>query len=161
MINIYVGSYAGYNQGILDGRWHKLPSMTLWEDIEDSCVDGAEEFGIFDYEADFTINELDSIDDLNDIAETLFKMDEYEKTIINVLIDEGCSLEDAIDHVNDCILHPVNDMSDVAYNYYTDCGLIDENNPLFNYIDWDAIGRDMSFDGNFVECDDGIVEILF
>lgn len=161
MINIYVGSYAGYNAGILDGSWHNLPNDNIWEDIKKSCVCGVEEFGIFDYEAEFKINEHDSIDYLNEISKQLETMTEEERLILNALIDDGYGLEEALNTIDDCIYHPYDNFGDIAYYYYVDCGLIDDENPLFRYVDWDRMGRDMSFEGNFLEAANGhIVEVL-
>lgn len=161
MFKIYVGSYAGYNAGILDGRWHELPNADIWEDIEKSCVNGAEEFGIFDYDADFEISEYESIDYLNEIAEQMESMNDTEVEIVNALIDDGYRLEEAIDMVDDCIYHPYDNMGDIAYYYYIECGFVDEDSPLMNYVDWDRVGQDMSFDGHFIEAPDGnIIEVI-
>lgn len=162
-IRIYVGSYAGYNDGILDGRWHDLPSTTLWEDIKESCVDGAEEFGIFDYEADFTIGEWDNIDELNETAEQIDGMSEEEAEIIAALIEEqGCSLTEALDKKDDCIYWEYSDMADIAYHYYIECGLVSEDAPLINYVDWSTVGRDMSYDGCFIYAPSGnIIEVCY
>jgi len=160
-MRIYVASYAGYNDGILDGRWHELPSATLWEDIKESCVEGAEEFGIFDYEADFHISEYDNIDELNEIAEQLDTLTEEEEEIITVLMEDGYSFEEAMDKKDDCIYHCYDNMADIAYYYYIECGLVSEDTPLVNYVDWDAVGRDMSFDGTFLDTPSGnIVEVI-
>ena len=54
-------------------------------------------------------------------------------------------------------------MSDVAYRLYQEGvlfgGQIPEN--LENYIDWDAIGRDLSFDGHWIETKTGYIEVAY
>jgi hypothetical protein len=48
-----------------------------------------------------------------------------------------------------CIYYFVNDMSDIAYDYVNGCYNVNEL-PLGNYIDYEALGRDMGYDGNYI-----------
>lgn len=161
MLNIYVGSYGAYNDGILDGGWISLPCDNPWDEIESHCVPGAEEFGIFDYECDFAkIDELDNIDDLNEAAEKMEGFDDYSIACLKALVSLGYGLLESFDLLNDCIFHADMNMSDIAYSYYEECYNLDDLGYLANYIDWEAVGRDMELEGCFVEVDSGIVEVI-
>ena len=79
------------------------------------------------------------------------------------MISEGYSLEDAINKKEDCMIYyNCEDMEDVAREYAEETGLLDsipEN--LQSYFDFEAYGRDMSFEGHFVFTNNGnCVQIL-
>lgn len=166
MLNIYVGSYKGYNDGILDGAWLNLPmdDSEMWETIYSNCVEGAEEFGIFDFESDIVddIGEYDDIDDINAMADELDAMGDEKLEIVGALLNNGCDISEAIDRKDDCVYWGDMDLAEIAEEYYTDSGYMDSNNPLMNYIDWDAVGRDMGYEGYFIESPNGkTIEILY
>lgn len=160
-----------YNEGTLNYVWLDLPATDeeineAMEDIGIGTVNewGApyEEFFITDYECNFLqIGEYDNLDELNEIAETLEDLDDWEKEIVKALLDEGYNLEEAINTAPDCIVYnDCNDMSDVAYQMYEE-GLLGEiPEHLINYIDWEAYGRDLSFDGHWIETDNGYIEVI-
>ena len=109
------------------------------------------------------VGEYDNLDELNELAETLDDLDEYEREIVEAMISEGYSLEDAIDKKEDCMIYyNCEDMEDVAREYAEETGLLDsipEN--LQSYFDFEAYGRDMSFEGHFVFTNKGnCVQIL-
>lgn len=170
MIKIYVGSYAGYNAGILDGLWLDLPmdEDEMWEAIRSHCVDGAEEFFIMDTdnEYDFGIDEYDSIDELNEIAEALgnFSDDEIE-TICEVLeAGYASSLENAIDMMDrgEIICHGNITLEEYAEQLAEECGMIDYDSRLSYYIDWSAVARDMDIEGCYIKTSSGnLIEVLY
>jgi len=73
------------------------------------------------------------------------------------MLSEGYTLEDAMEKKDDCMIYyDCNDMADVAEQYAEETGLlgsIPEN--LRSYFDFEAFGRDMSFEGHFVFTDSG------
>lgn len=169
MLNIFVTNLGKYNEGHLIGEWVDLP---VSEDELQAVYDRIgineyyEEVFITDYETDIPglkVGEYDSISDLNDFAEQLEDLGDDEKDVIGALISEGYSLEDALDKKDDCyIYYNVSDMADVAEQYCDEIGILDAiPDSLRNYFDFEAFGRDMSFEGNFVFTDGGnCVEIL-
>jgi len=184
MMNIALTNLGKYNEGVLDFVWLTLPATEeeiaqAFDKIQVSHDDihyysngrgqvaktdyygEYEEFFITDYECDYMdINEYDNLDRLNEIAETVEDLEDYEQTIVKALIDDGYSLEEAIDKKDDCILWTgCNDMTDVAYQYVEETGLLDNTGTLANYFDYEAFGRDMSFDGNWIETDEGMLEV--
>lgn len=176
MLRIYLTNLGKYNEGELIGEWLDLPCTD--EELEeakerigisdepDENGNYYEEWFITDYETDIhglTVGEYDNLDELNELAETLDELDEYEREIVEAMISEGYSLEDAIDKKEDCMIYyNCQDMEDVAREYAEETGLLDsipEN--LQSYFDFEAYGRDMSFEGHFVFTNKGnCVQIL-
>ena len=121
MLNIFITNLGKYNEGELVGEWVKLP--VLEEELEAvferiGINEEYEEHFITDYETDITglkVGEYDSIEDLNELAETLEDLDEYEREIVEAMISEGYDLEEALEKKDDCMIyHDCNDMTDVA-----------------------------------------------
>lgn len=185
MMNIALTNLGKYNEGILDFVWLTLPATKeeiakAFDKIEVShdevhyYSDGLghvanndyygeyEEWFITDYECDYLkIGEYDNLEKLNEIAETVESLDDTEQIIIKALLDEGYNLEDALDKKEDCILYSgCNDMTDVAYQYIEETDLLDQiPEHLQSYFDYEAYGRDLSFEGHWVETDEGMLEI--
>lgn len=176
MLKIYLTNLGKYNEGELVGEWVELPCTGAdleavkerigISDEPDENGNYYEEYFITDYETDIsglTVGEYDNLEELNDLAETLDNLDESEKEIVNAMISECYTLEDAMDKKDDCMIYwNCHDMEDVAMEYAEETGLLDsipEN--LRSYFDFEAFGRDMSFEGQFVFTDQGnCVQIL-
>lgn len=163
MLNIFITNLGKYNEGELVGEWVKLPVSE--EELESvferiGINEEYEEHFITDYETDITglkVGEYDNIEDLNELAETLEDLDEYEREIVEAMISEGYDLEEALEKKDDCMVyHDCNDMTDVAEQYAEETGLLDnipEN--LRYYFDFEAYGRDMGIEGTFVFTNNG------
>ena len=163
MLNIFITNLGKYNEGELVGEWVKLPVSeeeleAVFERI--GINEEYEEHFITDYETDITglkVGEYDSIEDLNELAETLEDLDEYEREIVEAMISEGYDLEEALEKKDDCMIYyDCNDMTDVAEQYAEETGLLDsipEN--LRYYFDFEAYGRDMGIEGTFVFTNNG------
>lgn len=131
MLRIYLTNLGKYNEDELIGEWLDLPCTD--EELEeakerieisdepDENGNYYEEWFITDYETDIqglTVGEYDNLDELNELAETLDDLDEYEREIVEAMISEGYSLEDAIDKKEDCMIYyNCEDMEDVAREY--------------------------------------------
>ena len=185
MMNIALTNLGKYNEGVLDFVWLTLPAtdeeiakafdqIQVSHDDTHYYSDGLghvatndyygeyEEFFITDYECNFMkIGEYDNLEKLNEIAETIENLTDYEQTIVKALIDDGYSLEEALDKKDDCVLYSgCNDMTDVAYQYIEETGLLNNAGTLANYFDYEAFGRDMSFEGHWIETDEGMLEVI-
>lgn len=168
MLRIFITNLGKYNEGHLIGEWVNLPCDDLDAVYDRIGIDYEEyeEVFIADYETDIdglTIGEYSNIDELNELAETLEDMDEYDREVIGAMMSEGYSLEEAINRKADCIVYyGCSDMTDVAEQYCEECGILDsipEN--LRYYFDYEAFGRDMSFEGHYVFTNNGdCVQIL-
>lgn len=186
MMNIALTNLGKYNQGVLDFVWLTLPATD--EEIKEAFdkiqvshdnthyySDGLghlatndyygeyEEFFITDYECDYMkIDEYANIETLNNIAETVEDLEEYEMDIVKALMNDGYSLEEALDKKDDCIFYPdCESMTEVAEHYADETGLLDsipEN--LRYYFDFEAFGRDMSYEGHWIATDNGYIEVI-
>ena len=175
-----------YNEGILDYVWLDLPATAdeiaaAFDNIEVShddihyYSDGLghvamtdyygefEEYFITDYECDFyNIGEYESLDSLNEIAEQIDGLLDYEQEIVKALMSEGYSLEDALNNYEDVIVYSgCDNMTDVAYEYIEESGMFNGiPDCITNYFDYEAFGRDLSFDGHWFEVD-GSMAVLW
>lgn len=169
MMRIYLTNLGRFTEGELVGEWVDLPISN--EELQKVFArieinEKYEEYFITDYETDLDgieIGEYSNLEKLNEMAETLEALDDNEKEVVNAIMSEGYSLEEALEKKDDCIVYcDCNDMEDVAREYAEETGLlssIPEN--LQSYFDYEAFGRDMSFEGHFVFTNDGnCVQIL-
>lgn len=186
VISLYIANLGKYNEGELVGDWINLPASEeelnkLFSKIKLGYFDDEnnynhgymeneniyEEFAIHDYEAPFRINEYDDLNRLNNIAEIMSNLDDESIKIAIALIDNGyeSNIEDALEqvtHMGDIIIYYEKDLASIAQSLYEESGTMDDDNPLYNYIDWERVGRDMSFDGTYIEVDDDLwIEVLY
>ncbi|WP_434657327.1 antirestriction protein ArdA [Sulfurimonas sp. NW9] len=174
-MRVYLTDLQAYNEGHLVGKWLELPmssfelaqalSEVLNEGESVSGTDGHEELFITDYEADITIDEYDDIYKLNELAEIIDTLREDELLKLKLLSHEGYNerkvLQNGIDNYDVDIYDYSNDVSftDVyellAYDMVQEglYGAIPSH--LENYIDYGAIGRDLSYD--YVEFEHGVL----
>lgn len=186
MLKIYVANLGKYNEGQLVGKWIELPCteeelQKLFVEIklahfengeyiegyeENGCI--YEEHAIHDFETDIEglkVEEYSSISELNELAETIESFDHYETIAFQAFLENGCDIEDAIEHVQDSeymIYSNCNDMEDVAREYAEETGLLDgmpEN--LRSYFDFEAFGRDMGFEGTYIFIGNDCVELTY
>lgn len=169
MMKIYLTNLGKYNEGYLIGEWVDLPiSNEELQKVLDriGINEEYEEYFITDSETDLDgieIGEYSNLDDLNEMAETLESLDDDEKEVVDAIMSEGYSLEEALEKKEDCIVYcDCSDMEDVAREYAEQTGLLNsipEN--LQSYFDFEAYGRDMSYEGTFVFTNNGnCVQIL-
>lgn len=169
MLKIYLTNLGKYNEGYLIGEWVTLPVND--DELEEvkkriGINEYYEEWFITDYESDIAgveIGEYSNIDELNEMAETLEDLDDADIEVIIALMSNGYSFDEAIDKKDDVIIFAdCEDMADVARQYIEETGILNEvPEHLKDYFDYDAFGRDMSFEGHFVFTNNGnCIEIL-
>lgn len=175
-MELYITDLDAYNQGCLYGKWIVLPmsETELAEVIEDVLCGGAsecedtechEEVFISDYDSEIVIGEYDDIYRLNELAEAMEDFSDDDLLKLKFLAYEGYNERDVID--NGLETYEVD-----IYDYSTDTSFTDVyellaidmvNDGLFgdvpsnfeNYIDYSAIGRDLSMD--YTEFEHGIL----
>lgn len=158
MLNIFITNLGKYNEGELIGEWVELPISE--EDLEKvferiEINERYEEFFITDYETDipdFKVGEFDSVDELNELTETLENLDGSDKEVVYALLSESYDIQEAIEKKDDCYIYwNCEDMTDVAYEVVEQCGYL-HNVPetIARYFDYEAFGRDLRIEGNFV-----------
>ena len=166
MFRIYLTNLGKYNEGELIGEWVDLPATDdeLEEvktriGISDEPDENGmyyEEYFITDYENDYgyKVDEYESLDDLNEIAEQLEDLDEEQKEAVAVYTEQyGGDINEAVKTVTNgdySIYYNCGDMADVAYEVVQECGYLDQMpENLRNYFDYEAFGRDLDIEGNF------------
>ena len=174
-MRVYITDLQAYNEGHLVGRWLELPltvfeltqalSEVLTKGEAVSGTDAHEEIFITDYEADITIDEYDNMYKLNELAEVLTALTENDLLKLKLLSYEGYNerevLLNGLDNYDVDIYDYSNDISftDVyellAYDFVQEGLFGDVPTYLENYIDYSAIGRDLSYD--YLEFEHGIV----
>jgi antirestriction protein len=180
-IEIYVANLGKYNEGILKGEWFTLPADldeirvkigVAHYDEKNNFVPYVietdekgneyiyEEWAIHDYIAPFEIGEYANIEELNEIAEKISDMNDYEINALKELLDQGYDFEESLEMIEDGEVRfyfDCNDMEDVAYVIVEECGYLNQiPEHLQNYFDYDAFGRDIEIEGNFVKLDGSV-----
>lgn len=171
MLNIYIANLGKYVEGYLVGKWISLPCtedelQELYVNIgvarfeDDEFIYGKEingivyeEIAIHDYETDLgiKIEEYDSISRLNELSETVNGNEVEFSAIYKATgnIDESLRILEGGDFI---LLNGVDNDKDLGYEWVTQ-GLLGIEIPtnLENYIDYEAIGRDLSYDFTYTE----------
>lgn len=162
-IQVWVGDLAEYNSGRLVGDWFTLP-MDLEEIYSQVLKAGNEEIYIGDIDSNMygTIKNM-GLRELNELAEKLEEMEDYEKEIYVGLVDYFGMDEamEILENGNYTVYSDCNSMEDVAYEWYEMTGQLAELTKFIQefYIDFEAIGRDMAINGTFIETENGYVEV--
>lgn len=163
-MRVYIANLGKYNEGELVGTWF-TPPVDLDEVKERIGLnDEYEEYAIHDYELPFEIDEYTTIEEINRLCGLA---EELEGTPIGEVALEiqhafFNSFEEMVEHVDDIIYYPdCSDMSDVAYYLIEETGALGEvSTHLQNYIDYEAYGRDLELEGNFLITNQGIFEYV-
>ncbi|QOP45543.1 antirestriction protein ArdA [Sulfurimonas paralvinellae] len=171
-MRVYITDLEAYNNGRLVGSWYELPMNKdeLTQAIQNELQKGQqvcehahthEEYFISDFEYDYMkIDEYDSLDELNEIAQKIEKLDESEKMAVKMMVENHIvnSIDEAIENLENMICTGENSMEDIAYNYIEESGLLQrmpEN--LQGYFDYEALGRDMEIEGNYFRDENNIL----
>ncbi|MDB2562696.1 antirestriction protein ArdA [Sulfurimonas sp.] len=164
-MKIYITDLEAYNNGHLVGEWYTLPmgEDSLAECNEDVLYNGRkacshthhhEETFITDWECDYMdIEEYSDIYKLNEIAQELESLNEYDMKRYTALRGHGYSHEEALKAYEDVDLYEDTTLPELAEQFVDD-GLYGEiNDSIKNYIDYEAIARDLAYDYNEVDGD--------
>ena len=168
-IKIALTNLGAYNEGTLRFVWLNLPASeeeleeaynAIGIGEEDGCGGVYEEVFIADYEAPFTIGESDNIEDLNEKAEELTNLDEWELEIVEAYME--CCYDDvfsAIDALDSCIWYPNMTLEELAEELLTeDLNYAGVPDWVYSYIDFKKYACDLSFD-NYYEVNDGVLYV--
>ena len=169
MFRIWIGNLGKYNEGYLVGEWVDLPCDDFDEVFERIGINERyEETFIADFENDYgyEVGEYDSLTMLNEVAETLEGLNEYEKEVWTALHDGGYNNDEIIEILenDNYMIWDCDDMGDVARRIYeVEIYQIEKICPyLVDFIDWDRLGDAIEADscGGFYPCDFGYVEVF-
>lgn len=166
MMKICLTNLRKFNEGYSIERWLELPASN--EEIEETLKDigineECGEYFISDYECDFPgiiIKENSTIDDLNDMADQLYDMNEEEiKIVTTIMKNENCSLDKAREEIDNRLVIPLkyNDSNtdvNLALSYieklYGDVINLDKET-LGKYFDFKSFGEDLRMSFNLDE----------
>mgnify|MGYP002640354030 FL=1 len=159
-MRVYVANLGKYNEGELVGAWFE-PPIDYDEMAERIGLNEFyEEYAIHDYELPFDIDEYTPIEEVNRLCEMVEDLPEYIQDNLKELQGYFSSIEDLCDHQDDIIYYPgCEDMADVARELVEEGALGEIPAQFQNYIDYEAFGRDLSYEGTFVVTRDGVFEI--
>ena len=164
-MKVYITDLQAYNEGHLVGSWYQLPMNEdlLAESVENELQRGKEiceseqfheEYFITDYECEYMeVSEYANLDDLNDIAEKMEDLSSYDMKKFKALMSEGYDFEYSFNNYEDVEIYEETNMNELAEQFVEDGLFGDIPKSLINYIDYDAIERDLSMDYTKVEND--------
>lgn len=170
MLRIYLTNLGKYNEGMLVGEWVDLPVSE--EELEKvfkriGVNDEYEEYFITDYESDIDgvkVGEYENIDDLNELAEALEDLDSEEENVLSVMLEDGCTFEEALKKIKDrdyMVYYNCDSMEDVAYQVVEESGLLDGvPEKVARYFNYEAYGRDLEIEGTFYQINNAYIEIF-
>ena len=150
---IYVGTYAKYNDGSIDGKWIDLSKYNTYEEFVDACRklhkdEKDPEFMVQDYEnfPESWYHEagLPTEDEFNKIND-FYMMDDDRKAAYEAYVNH--TNDDDIEHFEEAYQGHFNSASDFAYDFVDGIGWdgVGQDN-LDMYFDYDAFGRDLMYD---------------
>lgn len=168
MMNIALTNLGMYVEGTLNYTWLSLPAteeeiQAAYKKINVAPNTRYEEAFITDYECDYyQIGEYENIEELNEMAEEVENLKDYEQEIVKALLNDGYTLEQALELKDDCFYYEgCDNMTEVAERYIEETGLLDRiPEDLRDYFDYEAYGNNMETSGHFIATDNGYIEVI-
>ena len=166
ILKIFITNLGKYVEGELVGEWLELPATEdeineLMERI--GIGEEYEEVFITDYESDLNIKvgEYDNIEALNEMADEIVSLDEWELETLEALLTYFDDVEEALENIEDVtIWSDCDDMAEVAEQYAEETGLLDDvPDELKLYFDYDLYGRDMEIERTYIFYNDDCYEV--
>lgn len=148
---IYVGTYAKYNDGSIDGKWIDIPDYNTYEEFVDACRElhsdeNDPEFMVQDYENFprkwYHEGGLPSEEEFDKINE-FYMMDDDEKAAYEEYVDLDYG-DDDIEAFHEKYIGKFHSMSDFGYYLIDNYGMPSEN--IDWYFDYEAFGRELTMD---------------
>lgn len=157
MFKIFLTNLGKYNESELVGKWLELPCDDIIAELESIGVKAGtsyEEYFITDYENNYgyEVGEYESLVDLNELAEKLEDLDEYDADKLTAYIEAvGGDIADVLESKSFeySTLYSDMDLQDVAQELVDSGYFGDIPSHLERYIDYDAIARDLSYNGYY------------
>ena len=180
IIKGYITNLGKYNEGDLVYKLISFPidAAELNEALKEiSCKytdengvvhnEFYEEFFFSDWECEipFDFGEFPNISEINDIAERVEALAEYEQDVLRVILEEHTSdVDEALRIVEDNDYRTwdsCDKMADVAEARADEFGYLEDIPERFQcYIDYEKWGRDLEIKGTFLEGDGYFVEVF-
>ncbi|MCO7128368.1 antirestriction protein ArdA [Sporolactobacillus shoreicorticis] len=163
-MKVYITNLGKYNEGELVGAWFTPP--VDFEEVKEriGLNHEYEEYAIHDYELPFDIDEYTPIEEINRLCALAEELagTPIEEEIREIQHHFFGSFEEMVEHKDDIICYSdCDDMTDVARYLLEETGSLGEVPAhLQNYIDYEAYGRDLELEGNFLVTTHGVFEYV-
>lgn len=153
---VYVGTYAKYNNGSLEGEWVNLSDFSDKDDFIEYCLElhsdeEEPELMFQDYE-----NVPKNLISESDIDESLWEIlplyDEYGEEFINTVMND-CGLSDYDElqsAINDMVVYYVDSVEEAVERYCDETMMTTDLDWCEKYFDYDSFGYDLRRD-EFIE----------
>ena len=159
-MRVYIANLGKYNEGKLVGEWF-TPPLDFDEVNERIGLNSEyEECAIHAYECPVEMDEYMSIDEVNNMYYQLEEIEgSHVENVVNELLGNWFSdLEELVSSKDDIYQYHCDSFEELA-EQFADEGLLGEiPDSLRNYIDFEALGRDLEINGNFLLTNHGIFE---
>jgi len=148
--SIYVGTYAKYNQGSIEGAWLDLTDYSNPSEFYTACEnlhknEDDPEFMFQDFEG--FPSEMYS--ESGGIDEIYTYLDFIESSHLEAdVIQAGLALDIPLESIEDAYNGSHNSDEDFAYYMAEACGFEESSTWPHNHIDWDSAARDLMQDYN-------------
>lgn len=164
IIRAYVTNLGKYNEGELVRKWIDLPieEKEFKEVLNEIGVNGEnyKEYFFTDYIyydiEDLNLSKHEKIDDLNKIAKQIENLNDYELDVFNAIV-QHFGADDALKFdIYNYSFYPDITNGEELGRYYVDEIYFDDvrtGSVIYNYIDYESLGFDMSryADGGFTD----------
>lgn len=154
LIRIYIANLAAYNAGYLRGEWLDLPATD--EEIAETlerigCGEHGAEYAIHDFESEYGLkaDEYDNIFELNEQISGINELDDDDFNMFMAYLEAVSSdINEALNALDRCTLYTYCDsLEDLVLELIKDGCYGDIPDSIINYLDTEAMARDLSFDG--------------
>lgn len=168
---IYVSCLAAYNSGYLHGMWidatkdpddiyDDIEWLLTWSPLAIEQEEDCEEWAIHDYEnfQNIRISEYENIETVSQLANAI---EENGKAFALFYENDGHTydISEAVDRFEESYRGEYKSQEDFAYELVENCGyMLDENHPLYYYIDFNGYARDLEYNGEFYFIQSGFEE---
>lgn len=141
---LYVGTYAKYNAGSIDGAWLDLEDYSSKEEFLEACAElhsdeNDPEFMFQDFEG--FPREFYSESSVSEVLFEFLDLDEDDRKIVSLYASAmGYDVTDSsfFDKAKEAYHGTADSEADFAENFAEDCGDISEGFPNWIVIDWEA-----------------------
>lgn len=158
-MELYVGTYHKYNCRNIDGKWINLDDYTDKENFIAACKEinkdeNNPEFMFQDWKGEkwekSLYSECSVPEEYWEIKEAL-KNSSIDGEIFNTWLNWSCE-KGSVDNVRKAeeqYCGKYDNGKDYAQEYYKECGFLKEDNPLKNFVNWEAVWKNMCSNGMY------------
>ncbi len=163
-MKIFVNTWGNYNKkGANLGQWITLPMDEL--DLENKLKEIAEDMqdqdpkwfvNDFDCEFDIEINENSNIFEVNELAQRLEDLDEWDKKKFQAMLEIDSDFEYCLDNLDDATFYPDMSLEEVAEEIVKECYSHEMSEFMLRYFDYEAFALDLSYE-DYTETKYGVI----